>query len=340
MNSYNPVTIKDIAKQLNLSFSTVSRALRGHPDVNAETKKKVLELAEKLNYEKNPLALSLRNQKTNSIGVIIPEIANPFFSSIISGIQHVAYDAGFNVMICLSDEDISREISNLKHLLRYRVDGLIASVSIETNHFEHFEQALNKQVPMVFIDRVWDNPSVSRVLVDDWEGAYTITQHLIEMGYKKIAHIAGPTNLMVTQNRLEGFRKAMLDYQLSVPEQFITFGGFTQEYGLEAMKRLLDLQDRPEAVFCVNDRTAIGAMLCLKEKFIKIPDEMAVAGFTNSPFSTIIEPSLTTMAQPAFEMGQIATEMMLKYLQNDLYEPEVKVLKTKLIIRNSTLKPK
>jgi DNA-binding LacI/PurR family transcriptional regulator len=332
------ITIKDIAKELNLSLSTVSRALRGHPDVNAETKKKILELAEKLNYEKNPLALSLRNQKTNSIGVIIPEIANPFFSTIISGIQHVAYEAGFNVMICLSDENIEREISNLKHLLRYRVDGLIAAVSIETDHFEHFEQALSKNVPMVFIDRAWNHPQVSKVLVDDYEGAFTITQHLLEMGYRNIAHIAGPKGLQVTQNRCQGYLDALKSWDLSADNQLIMYGGFTQEYGAEACKRLLDLPQKPDAIFCVNDRTAIGAMLVLKEKFIKIPEEMAIAGFTNAPVSTIIEPNLTTMAQPAFEMGQIATEMMIKYLQTDQYSPETRILKTQLIIRNSTKK--
>ncbi len=242
-------------------------------------------------------------------------------------------------MICLSDENIEREISNLKHLLRYRVDGLIATVSIETNHFEHFEQALSKQVPMVFIDRVWSNAKVSKVLVDDYEGAYTITQHLIESGYKKIAHIAGPKGLQVTQNRCQGYINALKESSLAIDNQWIMYGGFTQEYGAEACKRLLELTEKPDAIFCVNDRTAIGAMLVLKEKFIKIPDEIAIAGFTNASVSTIIEPNLTTMAQPAFEMGQIATEMMIKYLQTDKYEPETRILKTQLIIRNSTKRP-
>ncbi|NJL12336.1 MAG: LacI family transcriptional regulator [Microscillaceae bacterium] len=330
------ITIKDIAKALNLSFSTVSRALRGHPDVNQETKKKILALAEQLNYEKNPLALSLRKQKTNAIGVIIPEIANPFFSRIISGIQHVAYEAGYNVMICLSDESIEREISNLRHLLRYRVDGLLAAVSVETSTFPHFELALAKQVPMVFIDRVWDHPQVSKVLVDDFEGAFTITQHLIEMGYGQIAHIAGPEKLLVTQKRLEGFRAAILAHDLPLPPDYIQFGGFTEDFGAEALQKLLSLPSPPDAVFCVNDRTATGALLHCKTQQVQVPRQLGIAGFTDMPVSKLIEPGLTTMAQPAFEMGEVATQMMLRYLAAERYEPEVLILKTQLIIREST----
>jgi LacI family transcriptional regulator len=333
------VTIKDIAKQLNISFSTVSRALRGHPDVNTETKKKILELAGKLNYEKNPLALSLRKQKTHTIGVIIPEIANTFFSSIISGIQHVAYEAGYNVMICLSDENFEREVSNVQHLVRYRTEGLLVSISTETADFQHFELAKRK-LPMVFFDRTWENGGVSQVVVDDYEGAFTMTEHLVEMGYKRIAHLAGPKNVQVTKNRLQGYLDALKKNNHAIDENLIVFGGFSQEFGSEAIKKLVDLAEKPDAVFCVNDRTALGVMLVLKEKHIAIPEEMAVAGFTNAPFSTIIEPNLTTMAQPAFEIGQISTEIMLRHLQEEVYQPEIRTLKTQLLIRDSTLRNK
>lgn len=341
---YNQVTIKDIARELGISPSTVSRALKDHPDISPQTKKAVNELAEKLNYQPNIVALSLRQSKTNTLGVIIPELVHFFFSTVISGIEDVAYSAGYNVIITQSNESLQREKTDIKALFNSRVDGMLISISRETNSFDHIEGILAKGVPMVFFDRVYENANSSTVIVDDLSGAKEATQHLISQGCKRIAHLEGPPNLGITKQRLEGYVQALNEAGLPVEKELIVScpQGSIEE-GKAATEQLLKLPNRPDAIFATNDPAAMGAMQAIKAAGLKIPDDVAVVGFSNWVFSGLLDPSLTSVDQPGFEMGQEAAKLLIRQIEvkskdNEEPIPETKILKTKLIVRDSSLK--
>jgi len=341
---YNQVTIKDIARELGISPSTVSRALKDHPDISPETKKAVNELAEKLNYQPNIVALSLRQSKTNTIGVIIPEIVHFFFSTVISGIEDVAYSAGYNVIITQSNESFSREAINIKALFNSRVDGMLISLSRETKTFDHLEGILAKGVPMVFFDRVYDNGNSSMVIVDDLSGAKEATRHLIEQGCKRIAHLEGPPHLVISKQRLQGFMEAMNEGSMPVDQNLIIpcpLG--TIEEGKMATEKLLDSPERPDGIFANSDPVAMGAMQAIKERGLKIPQDIAVIGFSNWFYSSMMDPPLSSVDQPGFEMGQEAAKLLIRHIEvkskSEIDAPaETKVLKTKLIVRTSSLK--
>jgi LacI family transcriptional regulator len=319
---YNQVTIKDIARELGISPSTVSRALKDHPDISPQTKKAVNELAEKLNYQPNIVALSLRQSKTNTLGVIIPELVHFFFSTVISGIEDVAYKALFNS----------------------RVDGMLISVSRETNNFEHIEGILAKGVPMVFFDRVYENANSSTVIVDDLSGAKEATHHLIEQGCKRIAHLEGPPNLGITKQRLEGYLEALREAKMPIHKELIVSCPLgTIEEGKIATEQLLQSSNPPDAIFATNDPAAMGAMQAIKEAGLKIPKDIAVVGFSNWFFSALLDPPLTSVDQPGFEMGQEAAKLLIRQIEfkskdNEDPTPETKILKTRLIVRESSLK--
>jgi LacI family transcriptional regulator len=341
---YNQVTIKDIARELGISPSTVSRALKDHPDISPQTKKAVNELAEKLNYQPNIVALSLRQSKTNTLGVIIPELVHFFFSTVISGIEDVAYSAGYNVIITQSNESLQREKTDIKALFNSRVDGMLISISRETSTFDHIESILAKGVPMVFFDRVYENANSSSVIVDDLSGAKEATQHLISQGCKRIAHLEGPPNLGITKQRLEGYVQALNEAGYSVDKDLIvSCPQGTIEEGKAATEQLLKLPNRPDAIFATNDPAAMGAMQAIKAAGLKIPDDVAVVGFSNWVFSGLLDPSLTSVDQPGFEMGQEAAKLLIRQIEvkskdNEEPTPETKILKTKLIVRDSSLK--
>jgi LacI family transcriptional regulator len=342
---YNQVTIKDIARELGISPSTVSRALKDHPDISPETKKAVNELAEKLNYQPNIVALSLRQSKTNTIGVIIPELVHIFFSTVISGIEDVAYSAGYNVIITQSNESLQREKTDIKALFNSRVDGMLISLSRETSSFEHIDSILAKGVPMVFFDRVYDNSQCSRIIVDDLSGSKEATQHLIDQGYTKIAHLEGPPNLGITKQRLEGYMQALKESNIPVNNDYIAAcPQGTIEEGKAATEKLLALKQRPDAIFATNDPAAMGAMQAIKEAGLKIPQDVAVVGFSNWFVSALLEPPLTSVDQPGFEMGQEAAKLLIRHIELKTKNHEVdipsetKVLKTRLIVRDSSLK--
>ncbi|HEX8061080.1 MAG TPA: LacI family DNA-binding transcriptional regulator [Cyclobacteriaceae bacterium] len=343
---FNQVTIKDIARELGISPSTVSRALKDHPDISAETKKAVNELADKLNYQPNIVALSLRQKKTNTIGVIIPEIVNTFFSTVISGIEDVAYEAGYNVILAQSNESYQREVTDMKALFNSRVDGMLLSLSRETTNFDHIESIISKGVPIVLYDRFYSNPNMSKVIVDDYVGAKEAVLHLIEQGCKRIAHLEGAPNLIISKDRLRGYQDALSDSNLEIRENYtIVCPNNSFEEGQRAAQKLLALPHPPDAIFASNDPMAMGAILAIKEKGLSIPDDVAVVGFSNYFFAQITDPSLTSVDQPGFEMGQEAARLLIRQIeakdkdQDDL-PPETKVLKTKLIVRNSSLRKK
>ncbi len=332
------VTIKDIAKELSISPSTVSRALKNHPDISEGTKRAVNELAQKLNYQPNAVALSLKQRRSNTIGVIIPEIVHYFFSSVISGIEDVAYDAGFNVIICQSNEKYEREVSNAKTLLANRVDGVLVSISKNTKDFKHLYNFHNNNVPMVFYDRIVPGLIADQVIIDDLGAAYRATKHLINSGRKRIAHFAGPQNLLIGQFRKDGYLKAIREAGLKTDEELIIEADTFEKARLAVMK-LINSKKEMDGIFAVNDLTAIGAMQTLQKRGIIIPDEVAVVGFSDGRLSGITNPTLTSVDQHGYEMGTVATEMLLKRItsKEDDYPFETKVLNVDLIVRGSSL---
>jgi DNA-binding LacI/PurR family transcriptional regulator len=331
-------TIKDIAKELSISASTVSRALRDHPDISKQTKERVLETAERLDYFPDSLAQGLKSRRTNTIGIIVPEIKHHFFSSAISGIEDVTYNAGFTILVCQSNESVEREIVNLKALVSNRIAGLLVSVSQTTKDLSHFDILKRRGIPVVFFDRVVDDVNQSKVIVDDYNGAYEIVTHLIQRGYKRIAHLSGPTNISIGKNRLEGYKNALIDHGHPIENNLILEGGFRQVDGETAALKLLDRPNRPDAIFAVNDPVAIGAFSVIKKRRIVIPYEIALVGFSNNPISALIEPSLTTVEQPSHEIGEEAAKMLLEKIKDKTQTDKAveKVLKTKLIIRQSS----
>lgn len=331
------VTIKDIARELNISVSTVSRALRGLPDVNPDTRKAVEELAKKLDYHPNAVALSLVKSKTYTVGIIIPNFVIHFYSSAIGGIQDVLSPAGYNIMICQSNETYETEVKNVQALINSRVDGLIVSQSKETQNLDHFRSVLDKHIPLVSFNRTLDNLPASKVEVDDYDGAFHAVEYLIRTGCQRIAHIAGPQNLRLSQNRYRGYQDALAQHQKPFREEYVKYCDFSIESGKASMTELLTLPEIPDAVFVVSDYAAYGVISALKERRINIPDEVSVVGFTDEPFSSLIEPSLTTVAQPTYEIGRTTAALFLKQVNHpDHFHPETQLLKTELKVRNST----
>jgi DNA-binding LacI/PurR family transcriptional regulator len=332
------VTIKDLARQLKISPSTVSRALKNHPDISVETKLAVNELAKKLNYQPNAVALSLKQQRSNTIGIIIPEIVHYFFSSVISGIEDIAYDAGFNVIICQSNERYDREVANTKTLLANRVDGILVSISKETKDFSHLYNIRDNGVPLVFYDRAVAGFYADQVIIDDLDAAYRATKHLIESGRRKIVHFAGPQNLLIGQQRKEGYLRALKEANIEIDESLIIEADNFEKARL-AIVKILDENKTFDGVFAVNDFTAIGAMQTMQKRGIIIPDEIAIVGFSDGRLSGITNPTLTSVDQHGYEMGTVATEMLLKRILSEKKDHpfETKVLNANLIVRDSSV---
>lgn len=336
MNS-RQYTIKDIAKHLKISPSTVSRALRDLPDVKPETMAAVKELAKKLNYQPNPIAQGLVKSKTYNIGVIIPEFMIHFYAEALSGIYKVANDAGYNVMVCQTNELYKNEIKSFKSLVSSRVDGMIVAISRETSDFEHLNSLNLKKTPLVVFNRVSDKIIASKVVFDDFKSGFKATRHLIDCGCKHIAHISGPENLQLSIDRKSGFQKALKKYNLNYDSEMVVACDFSIEDGKEAMEKILQTGKKVDGVFTVCDAAAFGAMAVLKNAGYKIPEDVSVIGFTNEPYAKLIEPSLSTISQPSYEIGETATHLLLKHIENkDEYIPETRILETELIERNST----
>jgi LacI family transcriptional regulator len=339
------ITIKDIARELGISPSTVSRALKDHPDISKDTKKAVHDLAEKLNYQPNIVALNLRSRRTNTIGVIIPELVHFFFSTVISGIEDVAYNAGYNVILTQSNESYEREKKDLKALYNSRVDGILISVSRETTNYDHIESVMANGTPIVFYDRMYPNDLTSKVIVDDYTGAKEAVVHLIEQGCKKIAHILASSKVSISQERLRGHVDALKENNLVFPENYLSdCAAGTVENGYNAMMNLLSLPDRPDGVFANSDVLAMGAMQAIKKSGLKIPEDIAVVGFSNWIYSSMIEPPLSSVDQPGFLMGQEAAKLLIRQIEltskneDTVIVPETKILKTKLIVRQSSMR--
>jgi LacI family transcriptional regulator len=333
------VTIKDIARQLSIAPSTVSRSLNNNPEISKDTRERVWALAKELNYTPNPIALSLRHQKTNSIGVILPEIVHFFFSTVISGIEEVAYENGYTVIVSQSNENLDHEILNSKALFNHRVDGLLACISCQTEKMDHFQALIDKGVPVVFFDRDVTDIDASSVLVDDFQGAYDATKHLIDAGKKRIVHISGPSKMLISQRRIAGFKQALLDGGHTADDSNIIFcqRGDFEEVAL-LFQTFMDSDQPFDGIFASNDMAAMSAMQLLKKASISIPGEVAVVGFSNWQFSEFIDPPLTTVDQPGREMGKQAAKLIIQEIktkEDEFIEPTKIVLPTKLVVRGS-----
>jgi LacI family transcriptional regulator len=341
---FEALTIKDIAKELRLSVSTVSKALRGSHEISAETKKTVLEYAHAHNYKPNPIAQSLKRGRSKSIGVIVCNIDNNFFSQAINGIESVARQKDYNVIITQSRESYEWEVANGEHLSSRSVDGLIISLSAETKNVDHLMKLHEKGLPIVFFDRVTDEIATHKVIANNYKGAYEATRHLLEQGFRRIAHITSSGSLSNTLERLEGYKRALADAGIVPDERYIKFcqhGGMIQEEAQQALTELLQLKDKPDALFTASDRLSTTTLHLLQKMKIGVPQEMGLVGFTNSISADIFNPSLTSVVQPALEMGQIATDMLIQLIESKrpVTEFQKRVLETELKIRNSSLRP-
>lgn len=338
---YEAITIKDISKALGLSTSTVSRALRGSYEISSETKKLVLEYAEKINYRPNPVALSLKGRRNCSIGVVVSEIANNFFSQAINGIESIAYNRGYHIIISQSHESYERENVNIQHLASRSVDGLIISLSSETKDLSYLTHLHDKGMPMVFFDRVTNEINTHKVIADNQKASYDATMHLIKKGFKKIAHITSAVNLSITHERLEGYKKALEESNIPYNEkhvQYCNHGGMDAEEIDEAMKKLYALKQKPDAVVTASDRITTRVLSSAKKLNLKIPENIAVVGFTNTNIPELFNPPISTIRQPAFEMGQIATELLIDIIESKrpVTEFTTKVLHTEFTERESS----
>ena len=335
-----PVTIRNLALKLNLSISTISRALRGVSDINAETKQAVLDLAKELNYQPNHIAQSLRSKHTHTIGVIVPELVMHFFSSAINGIQDVTTNEGYNIIICPSNERYEEEVKSVNSLIAHRVDGIIASLSRQTKDLSHFSAAQECGIPVVLFDRVsTDEEGIEKfckVVVDDYKGAFEAVDHLIKIGRRKIAHISGPKHLLIAVNRLKGYKDALEKNNLPFNEKYIIHCSDMKDNTTLAVNKLLDLSNPPDAIFAINDPIAIKSLQVIKKRGLSIPKDIALMGFTGEPVTEIVEPSLSTVHLPVFDMGVKAARLLLERIEvNDLPAESV-ILNTYLQVRDST----
>jgi len=331
-------TIHDIAKRLNFSASTISRALNNNPNISEASRKLIKKTAEEMGYRPNILAASFRTKRTNTIGIVVPLINRHFFSSVISGIEEVAYKRGFTVTISQSNDNFEKEDKIVHTLFSNRVDGIIVSIGMNTTDFSHLKLFTDRNIPLVFFDRVVDDIDAHKIVVDDFGGSYLATKHLIEQGAKNVAHIGGPLNLQIYKNRQDGFCKAVKESGFKVDESLILNNNLTRKDGTTAIKKLLQNKKLPDAIFCANDTTALSVIIYLKEIGIKIPEDIMVVGFSNEPFSEVVTPSISTIRQPGFLMGKKAAELIIHQINNKKEKPvfETITMPTELIIRNSS----
>lgn len=332
----HPVTIKDLAKKLNISVSTVSRALRNVTDINPETKQQVLQLARQLNYEPNLMAQSLVRRRTRIIGVIVPAIHSHYFSQALSGMTDVAVEHNYHLMFCQSNETYAQEVSSMKKLVACNIDGLLVSVSKETRDPAEFEKAREKGLPIVMFDRILPDFDCNKVIVDEYKGAFKAVEHLIKKGCRRVAHIAGPEGLSISENRLNGYVDALKKYKLPVDARLIVRCNAFEEDALPQIRRLMRLHPLPDAIFAINDRSAVLALKYLRTHNISVPGDIRVAGFNDDPISEVAEPSLTTVMQPGYEVGKLAMGILIDEIDDRSAGSQTYRLKTRLIIRSSS----
>jgi DNA-binding LacI/PurR family transcriptional regulator len=329
-------TVKDIARKLGLHHSTVSRALRDYSDISEETKQKVRKLAREMNYSPNIVAQSLKTKRTKLIGIIVPEILHNFFSRAISGIENVVYRKGFVPIVLQSNESSEREVLNIDAMITNRVAGLIVSISQTTTSGEPFQRLIDKKIPLVFFDRVVMGLEAGYVISDDQEGAFQGVRFLIDKGYKKIVHISGPEKLTICKNRLKGYQKALQENNIPQDPDLIYHGTLHEKNGYETMQEILTKGSLPDAIFAVNDPVAMGAYKKIKEEGLRMPEDIAILGFSNNEISSYLDPALSTIDQFPGKMGELAAEILFDRIEGKKSKKTIKNLATQLIERETT----
>lgn len=336
------VTIYDIAKKLKISPATVSRGLTGHPGISKKTKKKIFDTVEAMGYRSNHFARNLRQRQTKTIGVMVHELKSNFITSVLAGIEKVTTEAGYDLIIAHSSEEAQKEKANAANLFQKRVDGLIASLSFDTTDLEHFQPFVDKGVPVVFFDRVEQDGHRTVVVIDNRRCGYLATEHLLQQGCKRIAHVTSNLKRNVYDLRYQGYCDALREHGVAPDEKLLLVGDLSEGAGVDAAKRLLRMKPLPDGIFCTNDFVAAVCMRTLKEAGIHIPEQVAVVGFNNDTIGKLIEPTLTTIDYPGVDMGEIAARNLINHLKgvSNLQQTNTVVVRSELIVRASSLKKK
>ncbi|MXV52687.1 substrate-binding domain-containing protein [Pedobacter sp. HMF7647] len=339
--NFEAITIRDIAKELKLSVSTVSKALRDSYEISGKTKELVTNYAREHNYRPNPIAQSLKQGRSKSIGIVVSTIDNHFFSQVIDGIESVAHNNGYNVIITQTHESFDLEVQNVEHLTYRSIDGLLISLSTETKNIDHLKRLHSQGLPIVFFDRVSSEIDTHKVIADNYKGAYDATDHLLQSGFKNIATITSSANVSITSERLEGYKKALTDSGITINDDYIKYcphGGKTTEEIEKALNELLSLDIWPDAILTASDRITTTTLALLHKLHIKIPEDIALLGFTNTNLADVLFPPLSSVYQPGFDIGKNAVEMLLSLIQakRPVEEFETRILPTKLYKRQST----
>lgn len=332
------ITIYDLALKLNISPATVSRGLKDHPAINKATKKKIFDLAREMGYRSNNFASNLRKQRTNTIGVIAPRLNSNFMSTAIAGIENIANKEGYNLIISQSLESYKKEIANAQTMFNNRVDGLLVSLAYDTENIDHFEPFFKKKIPLIFFDRVAEHEDCTNILIDNRKAAYEATTHLIRQGCKKIVHITAIPKRNVYVDRLRGFKEALADNNIEFKDDCVIVGNLSLEAGVQAAEEIKAMKPRPDGIFVSNDYCAVGCMQALKQAGIKIPKDIAIVGFNNDPVGTVIEPNLSTINYPGYQIGEVAAQNLINHLNGavTLQMTNRIILRSDLIIRDSS----
>lgn len=338
------VTIYDIARHLNISATTVSRGLKDHPAINKNTRKKIVETAKLLGYQSNTFASSLRSKKTHTIGVIVPRLNSYFVASVLAGMEDAANRDGYNLIISHSQESVAKEVLNAETMFAKRVDGLVVSLAFDTENIDHLLPFFSKGIPVVFFDRVFTHKDSTSIIIDNYKAAYDVTKHLLDNGYKRIMHLGGNLLRNVYSERLRGYKQALRDHRIPFSEQLHYISKLDEEAGTHAAEHIIKMKpaQRPDAVFAANDTSAVHCMIRLKAAGIRIPDDIAFAGFNNDPISKVIEPNLTTVNYSGYHMGEAAVTSLISHLNglSTAITTNTIILRSELIIRESSLKNK
>ncbi len=334
------VTIYDIASALNISIATVSRALKNDPVVSKPTKKKIFDLAARMGYRTNHFARNLRNQTTNTIGVIMHELNSNFMTSVLAGIEKVTTSAGYDLIIAHSSESFTKEIANAKNLFDKRVDGLIASLSFDTKNLDHYKPFKEKNVPIIFFDRVEQEGSNTVVIIDNYKCGYQATEHLINEGCKTIAHITSSLKRNVYSQRFKGYKDSLTDNGIPFNEELVIINDLSERAAIESAMQILKMDPSPDGIFITNDFVAAVVMRTLKENNINIPRDVAIVGFNNDAICTLVEPALSTINYPGIDVGEVAARNLINHLKGigNIQNTNTIIIRSNLIIRKSSLK--
>jgi LacI family transcriptional regulator len=340
MKKSKEVTIYDIAQKLHISSATVSRGLNNHFSVNRKTQKNIVETARAMGYRSNLFAKNLRHQKTRTLGVIVQTLNSNFIASVLSGIEQVANEAGYNLIISQSQESQAKEVMNADAMFNRRVDGLIVSLAFDTKEISHFDSFFNKDIPVVFFDRVPAGPSSTNVVIDNFKAGYEATRHLVSQGCKRIAHITGNLTRNVYADRMKGYKEALQESNIPFNEKYVIINNMDEASALEASDRLMAMKPMPDALFVANDNCAAVCMQAIKDAGYSVPKDIAVVGFNNDIISRLVNPKITTVNYPAEEVGTIAANALVNHLEgkNNLGSTSTIIIKSELIIRESSLK--